>query len=526
MKFFALFAFVLASLQTYWALASPPPFNPSDLNTDANAFPSTGTDSRTTMEMTMEQASRMVSSTTEKERVSAAKLLGKYAVRASSLLLIEALDDPSPLVRRAAIVSLVEHYNAGQLIYEPALVERIFAKIADPDVEIRREVTALIPRLVPGLLQSGMEKFEINGRTVFRSRPGSLRPDLFELAQRGFMDPDSIVRQNLLRHHFSLRLQIHPQTMVLLLGDKDPRVLLVALDQVRMYASSPGVLDQIMKIAKHRDSGVRSKVCQTARNLARSFPGFREVLRSMLDDSNPGISSQCAVELARLGERLTDADIEKISRYLLACNGLDGIAEKVYRGLSSLGQDAIEVYRSLTAHSSGRMRSVAWESYLMQTNGWEKPSFWIPALEDRDVKVRESVLNTIRGRTGALEEKELNALISSQYPEVRALAAESLLKADENLVEEAYINLLIDEDGLVRATTLRALAARRISGWLKVHARSLLDSNYAIQRAALDGLLGDPKVGVPALLDFVRAYPAARISSLARQELVRLGYRP
>jgi len=61
---------------------------------------------------------------------------------------------------------------------------------------------------------------------------------------------------------------------------------------------------------------------------------------------------------------------------------------------------------------------------------------------------------------------------------------------------------------------------------MKVHILSLLDSNYAIQRAAMDGLLSDAKVGVPALLDFVRAHPTVAISSLARQELERLGFRP
>ena len=49
----------------------------------------------------------------EGERVGAAKLLGKYPGSLSSSMLIGALDDQSPLVRRAVMVSLSEHFLNG-----------------------------------------------------------------------------------------------------------------------------------------------------------------------------------------------------------------------------------------------------------------------------------------------------------------------------------------------------------------------------------------------------------------------------
>ena len=61
---------------------------------------------------------------------------------------------------------------------------------------------------------------------------------------------------------------------------------------------------------------------------------------------------------------------------------------------------------------------------------------------------------------------------------------------------------------------------------MSLHARTLNDDEYNIQRAAMDGLLGDRKEGVPVLLEFVRKYPAERISSLARRELQNLGVKP
>ena len=496
------------------------------LKVESNQSMSSGVPVRTSIDQTLEIASQKLLSGEESERVAAAKLLGKYSLRNSSLLLIGALDDTSPLVRRAALVSLVEHYNNGQIIYEAALVEKIYARLGDSDVEVRREVSALIPRLVPGLLQSGMEKLEINGRVVYRSRPGKLRPDLDKLTQDALLDSDSIVRQNLLKNHFSLRLQIHPATMVALLEDKDSRVLLVALDQVRIYGRIPGIFEQVKKLAIHPELGVRAKVLQVSRNLSRSYPLYRDVLRVLLNDGNRGLAAQSAVELARLGDSLSAKTVRMISAYLLSVQGLDEFSEKVFNGLSALGPNSTEVYRELTEHPSGRLRAVAWQNYLTQTKGWKDAKIWLPATKDRDSEVRQLALGAIRGRVEQLGEDDLNSLIESRYKDVRAFAAECLLVVELKIVENMFLELLIDEDGLVRTTTLRVLAKRRVSGWMKVHIRSLLDPNYAIQRAAMDGLLSESKVGVPALLDFVRAHPTESISSLARQELQRLGYRP
>jgi hypothetical protein len=73
---------------------------------------------------------------------------------------------------------------------------------------------------------------------------------------------------------------------------------------------------------------------------------------------------------------------------------------------------------------------------------------------------------------------------------------------------------------------LRALAKIQADGWVDLHTRSLKDKDYAIQRAAMDGLLGDHQVGVPALLKYLRQYPAERISTLARRELQQMGINP
>lgn len=481
---------------------------------------------RSTVDSTLNQASQKLKSSKVEERVGAAKLLGKYANAQVSLLLIGALDDSSELVRRAVIVSLVEHFNNGAPIYEQALVEKIFSKMGDPDVEVRRETSALIPRLIPGLMRSGMEKVQMNGRTIIRSVPGKLRPDLQDLANQALIDPDSIVRQNVLKHHFSLRFQMDSQTFVRLLGDKDVSVLLVALDQARIYATQTGTYEQMEALTKHSDVGVRAKLARTVQSLGRSFPQYRKILRILTDDPVDEVATLSAVDLARLGERVSNQMIDRIIAYLSKANGLFGKAESLFYSLSALGTDAKRIYSALLEHPSASMRAQAWVCHLSLSEGWRNHSSWRDALQDRDFKVRKAVLSLLRGRVEQINRNELSYLIKSRHVEVRSFASELLLVAEKEVVKECFFDLLIDEDSLVRSTTLRALAKIQADSWVDLHARSLKDKDYAIQRAAMDGLLGDQKVGVPALLKYLRQYPAERISTLARKELQQMGINP
>ena len=52
--------------------------------------------------------------------------------------------------------------------------------------------------------------------------------------------------------------------------------------------------------------------------------------------------------------------------------------------------------------------------------------------------------------------------------------------------------------------------------------RSLLDSDYVIQRAAMDGLLEDTKKEFPALIEYLSKNPQSRISNLAIIELNKI----
>ena len=457
------------------------------------------------------------------KRVGAAKLLGKYRTTQASLLLIGSLDDESPLVRRAAMVSLAEHASYGFVVYDKPLVEKVYSKLGDSDVEVRREVSTMIPRLISGMMRSGMEIVEINGRKVYRSIPSTMRPDLIKITQDAFLDEDSIVRQNILKYHSYLRVPLTVSTMEKLLMDDDIGVLLTALNRIAVNASNPRIVDKVEKLSKHAEKGVRLKVVSVARDANRYHPGYRSILRDMTKDSDPEVLSMAAVELARFGERVPASVVEQIKNFLLGVDGLSTQVTTILYAISALGVDGVEVYRALTEHSSSKIRSVSWQRYLSLSEGWKKSSVWLPGVEDRDKKVRESVLNSVRGRTNSLGVEELSPLVDSQFSDVRIFAAQCLLNAKMDAVGALGFNLLIDEDTIVRSSTIRALSSRKVPGWVKVMTRSLLDDDYVIQRAAMDGLLDDRKVGVPALLEYINKNPNSRISNLATIELRKLG---
>ncbi|MDA0724270.1 MAG: HEAT repeat domain-containing protein [Verrucomicrobia bacterium] len=478
---------------------------------------------RSSTQETINQAGLDLRHVEENVRSGAARLLGKYPSPASAAYLTFALDDRIARVRRAAIVSLAELYLNGFYIYEKPLVEKILSKLGDPDVEVRREVSALIPRLSIGLFRSSFEIVEINGRRVARAAPATLRADLMEIARKAFFDPDAIVRQNILKYHYALRLPLSAQVLDRLLSDSDLGVLLTALNRVPSSTPSETVVRRVEKLSRHPDVGVRKKVVSVARDSNRRHPGYRAILRKMTMDEEPAVLSMAAVELARLGEKVDPKVIQAVGDYLLGVAGASTQVMTILYAVSAFGDEAIEIYSELTEHTSSQIRTIAWQRLLTFDNGWGRPDVWLPALADRDKTVRRAVVANLSARSRNFDLKTMEQLVASDFVDVRTFAASSLYTARQDAAEEVAFDLLIDEDNDVRAQTIRALASRRTPGWLKIMSNSLLDEEYVIKRAALDGLLGDPVQGVKTIRKFVSEHPTDPITPLALAELKSRG---
>lgn len=472
--------------------------------------------SRSTQSQTIMRAGKDLRHAEEGRRVGAAKLLGKYPGIQSTLLLIIALDDQSPLVRRASMVSLAEQASNGYLLYDKSLIEKIYSKLGDSDVEVRRGVATMIPQLVRGL----------RGGIVYRPVQAGMRTDLVLLTQKAFLDPDAIVRQNVLKYHLYLGVPLPVSVLEKLLADQDLGVLLTALGRIYSNASQVSIVNKIEDLSKHADRGIRLKVVSVARDANRYHVRYRSILRGMTKDKDPEVTSMAAVELARFGEKIPAQVIERIKNYLLGVEGMSSQVTTILYSISAMGNDAIQVYQALTEHSSSQIRKVAWQRYFNLSSGVNKPDLWMPALEDRDKGVRGVVLMSLRGRSLDMSQADMQKIVESRFPDVRIFAGQLLLTSKKELVEEFGFDLLIDEDTVVRSTTIRAMASRKVPGWVNVMKRSLLDDDYVIQRAAMDGLLGDRAEGVEALKKFVSENPQNRISSMAISQLLARGIQP
>ena len=456
-------------------------------------------------------------------RVGAAKLLGKYRNSMTTSILVGALDDQSAFVRRASIVSLSEHFLNGFPLLDKSLFEKIFSKLGDPDVEVRREVSTLIPRLVSTLMRGGVARVVINGRSVYRSVPASLRPDLLTLTQKAFLDEDAIVRQNILKYHSYLRVPLPPLTLEKLLKDEDRGVLLTALDRISYNASQIVIIREIERLSTHEDKGIRLKVVDVARDSNRYHPRYRAVLRSMMEDKDPEVMSMAAVELARFNEKIPPEVIERIKGYLLAAKGMSSQVTTILYAVSAMGEDGVGVYRSLTEHGSAKMRTVAWQRFLSLSNGWSSSKNWLPAMSDRDRGVREAVVNSLRGRLGQIDLRTMQTLVESPNSDVRSFAGTLLSNADDEAFDEFGFELLIDDDLGVRIATIKSMGIRKQPGWLKIMERSLLDQEYSIQQSAMEALLTDLSRGTSILRNYTAKNPGERISPMIQIELQRRG---
>ncbi len=532
---FSLLFFLGPLLLVFWVRAQAPSLflQPSAKNGDAEESQDSNASVvkpkkilRSSQSETIQRAGQDLRHVEIGRRVGAAKLLGKYPGSQSALLLVGALDDQSPLVRRAVMVSLAEHASNGYPLYDKSLVEKVYSKLGDSDVEVRREVSTMIPRLVSGLRRSGVEVIEVNGRKIFRSVPPTVRADLLQITQKAFLDPDAIVRQNVLKYHIYLGVPLPVATLEKLLGDSDLGVLLTALDRITSNAGRPVVVGRIEELSRHQDRGIRLKIVSVARDANRFHPRYRSILRAMMNDADPQVLAMAAVELARFGERIPQSIVERIKQYLLGVEGMSTQVTTILYAISAMGSDGIGVYAALTEHSSSRIRKVSWQRYLSLSSGWNKPELWIPAIKDRDKGVREAVLNMLRGRPIDLSSENMGDLVDSKYADVRIFAGQSLLTVNKSVLGEFSFDLLIDENSIVRATTIRAMGSRKVKGWVKVMTRSLLDDDYVIQQAAMEALIGDRSSGVPALLEFIAKNPQNRISSLAKIQLRGIGVTP
>ncbi len=468
------------------------------------------------LQETIKQAGVDLKSKDENLRESAAKLLGKYRTSQAGELLLAALSDQSVKVRRAAVHSLVEAMS----LYSVDRNEKLFAMLGDPDVEIRRKISASIPTLRSRLFLNRSVTITRNGKPYTQTIPYRLPPNLQKAIHACLDDEDSIVRLNMLKNYIYLNLPMDAAMLERRLEDSDRNVIDVALDRIRILPRTPGIYEKLKKIAQGEDVGLRRKLITSTKGLRE--PEIHNIQRDRLKDPDPFVRNMSAVALASAGEKLPESVPQDVVDFLMKVDFTNSQIMSLLYSLNEFGEPtARKIFTQLTQHRTSRIRSYAWQRVLNYDNSWTNPKVWMPVLEDTDKQVRNMVIGVVGGNRVPVPVDYIETLIESEYPDVRALAGRLLVRHTPEIVEEWMFDLLIDDDVSVRRSILQTIASAKVEDWDSIMEKSLSDEDFSIQRTAAYSLLANYPASKPTLEKFVSQNPtnpvAADISGQLKQ---------
>ena len=460
------------------------------------------------LQQTLKQAEEDLKSRDENLRISAAKLLGKYKVSQAGDLLLSAINDTSVKVRRAAVHSLLE----AQSLYSQSRNEKLFAMLGDPDVEIRREISASIPTLRSRLFINRSVTIQRNGKPFNQLIPYRLPPELQRIVKARLDDEDSIVRLNVLKYYSYLGLSMTPDMLERRLGDSDRNVIDVALDKIRLYDRTPGIIEKLSNISKSEDVGLRRKLTSSIKGIKE--PPVVEIQKQLLKDSDPFVRSMSAVTLASSGVKLPDNVVRDIVDFLMKVDFTNSQIMSLIYSLSDFGEPtARSIFEQLTKHKTSRIRSYAWQRVLNHDNSWNKPDHWMPVLEDPDQEVRKRVIGVVQGNPAPVPMQYIKKQMESDYSDVRALAARLLSRHTPAVVEEWMFDLLIDDEIDVRRAIIQTIGRVKVDGWESIMEKSLAEEDFNIQRSAAYALLTALPQTKPILQKYISSNPGNPVAT-------------
>ena|GEM_PF-435801 len=487
-----------------------------------SGVPGAASESPSTIAETLAQASADLKSPREELRVSAAKLLGKYQSVQAGALLVSVLDDASVKVRRAAVRSLMEN----TAFHGKADAEKLLYMLKDEDLEVRREISKSIPILRSRLSFSSTITRVINGRAITTSRPYSLPPEMAKVVTDALSDPDGLVRQNVLKYYSYLNLPFSASLLDKLLGDPERGVVETAMSRIRMVPRTPAIFARIKVISQSEDTGLRRKLVSSLRGI--NDPEVLNIYNTLTKDPDPYVRIMAAVSLVGAGKELPAGTIENVKNFLMQVDSSNTQVMSLFYSVSDFGEPAArEIYTVLTKHKNSSLRRSAWQRVLNYDNGWNNSNAWLPVMEDSDKRVRQSVSQTVQANLAPVPVESIEDLITSEFSDVRVLAASLLARHGSEIISDLMFDLLIDEEPDVRRAILQTLYNKRVEGWQNILQKSLSDDDSGIQRTAAYGLLSDFANSQHLLRSWVSRNPGNPVAiEVSRQLTARSLARP
>lgn len=434
-------------------------------------------------------------------RVGAAMLLGKYNNPEVMQALITALQDDEVRIRRAALISILEKRTP---MFSPALTEVMLPMLADPDAEIRRQISSILPRLTAS--------WSMGFQASLPSRSRQPYPENFDqIFINAFSDTEVVVRRNMMEHPGIVPLG-HRLAPILLqrLSDEDLQVRLLALREVGRRAES----EEFLKLA--------------ASNALGENPLWDRELARQLAYHPHRQSLELLQQMSQSQDRLTRTEAD-ISHMLITYGDWESAP-----GFERLMQDSIppetaqravrglyNLERSETARLAARLMTAESEAVRIEAlNLWLTIQADLPPqealellLDDSSRNIRRRTFQLLRSRPHLIPESLIRKMAVHPQIDVREHLLGLFDALPEELAGDVIFDLLIDSHLPIRQQALRQAVRLETPGWSRILQASLRDPNSRIQITAAELIVRtEEKDGLKALREHIEAQPDSELA--------------
>jgi HEAT repeat protein len=456
----------------------------------------------------------------------AVMILGKYRAPLAISAVIACLRDTDVEVRRSAAVAVSE----WDVVPQSAQAE-VVRLVGDPDVQVRRVASAMLPEIVGGRFGLGDVVILSGGEQPDGGGPRAPTGETAEVLNRALGDSDVTVRRNVLTAARYLPGALRQEALETALSDPDREVRLLAVQNFAQLRGNEPVRGEILaRLAADADSMVRR---EAAGALARLGEAGYAGLERLAEDADAGVRARAVRELVQLqhprGLELIERSMADEAIPLEERRGL-----LVYLGF--YGERAKALLTRLTTDRSPLLRAEAIRglSRLPGAAGGG-PEFLVPCLTDESVDVRRTAAQGLLQWCSAQRAAaaagvwpsgaDLAQLQGSPYADVRLLAVRLTLVLPPEARLDALTEACLDDDTPVRCEAILRLASLGSPAALDVVGRSLEDPEPEVAMAAVRALAMRPSDQSRQLL---QAYhdrcEDARVKALVASVLAEMGH--
>ena len=454
-----------------------------------------------TKEETIATAIEDLQSGNADRRKGAVMLLAKYPNEIVARRgLLRALDDEAAIVRRAAVVSLIENRNT----LSPAIARKLVLGLEDPDAEVRQSVASALDLLLLQLL---------------RGMPGAqnaLQP-VQEAIRSALGDEQPIVRRRVLESIRFFPGQKPTEEVRATLDDPVVAVRLAAYETAASILPPREFIEAAA--ARHPDPSVSCRLLLANSLARRPHPASAPLLEKLRADEDPRVASAAAFALflVRPQASFPEPVLERI-----AGGRLESIEEqRLLQTLRALPTETGRALaRTLLEKASGDLRRQA-ANLLLRSYGDAIPEqLLLRLMEDESGSLRQSALRFARSRGDRLSWDFYDKLAENPHANVRANALAIAGSASPEIRRKLAFALLIDEEPSIRGAALETIAVLRPDNLDRIFMASLRDPDPTVRRRAVNLLLGPlGSDGRRIARDFLEQFPDAPVADILRRQL-------